>query len=181
MRVTLGTMQMGEEVSEEISFKILNYYIKQGLYKIDTAQMYPIPSSKNNFKLTEKILGKWINSLGLYERNLIKISTKFPNYSKKLGYLRRNNSEIISYKELKDSLIGSLKRLNLENVETFFIHWPSRNINNFGKSFYKSTGRENFLYENLMETFSNFSRLINDGLCKSIGISNESAIALHSA
>ena len=179
MRLSLGTMQIGGELSEIESFKILNHYFSCGYYKFDTAQMYPVPSSKNKFALTEKILGNWLNSLNKNDKDKIQISTKFPNYSKKLHYLRESNDLVISYKELKESLLSSLKRLNLNNVETFFIHWPSREINNFGKSFYQSKGDEKTICSSLEETYSNLFLLASDGLCKSVGISNESTIGLH--
>ena len=179
MRLSLGTMQFGGELSNFESFEILNHYLSSGFLKFDTAQMYPVPSKKDKFNLTEKIIGEWINSLSKKEKTKIQISTKFPNFSKKLNYLRENNDLIISYKELKKSLIGSLERLNLDHIETFFIHWPSRTINNFGKSFYQSNGNEKKVLACLEETYSNLFLLANEGLCKSVGISNESTIGLH--
>ena len=179
MRLSLGTMQIGGELSKDESFEILNHYISTGNFKIDTAQMYPVPSSKENFNLSEKILGKWINSLNKEKRTKIKISTKFPNFSKKLNYLRKKNDSVISHKELKQSLISSLSRLNLDSIETFFIHWPSREINNFGKSFYQSKSNENNFCSCLEETYSNLFLLVKEGLCKNVGISNESSVGLH--
>tara|TARA_B100001248_G_scaffold257460_1_gene240005 strand:+ start:162 stop:1181 length:1020 start_codon:yes stop_codon:yes gene_type:complete len=179
MRLSLGTMQIGGELSEIESVRLLNHYFSRGNYKFDTAQMYPVPASKKKFALTEKILGNWLNSLNKNDKEKIEISTKFPNYSKKLNYLRKNNDLVISHKELKESLLSSLERLNLNNVETFFIHWPSREINNFGKSFYQSKGDEKTICSSLEETYSNLFLLAKEGLCGSVGISNESPIGLH--
>ena len=178
MRLSLGTMQFGGELSKFKSFEILNHYLSSGFFKFDTAQMYPVPSTKYKFNLSEKIIGEWINTLSIRERTKIQISTKFPNFSKKLNYLRESNDLIISYNELKKSLLGSLKRLNLESIETFFIHWPSRSMNNFGKSFYQSNGNEDKILASLEETYSNLFLLANEGLCKSVGISNETAVGL---
>ena len=179
MRISLGTMQMGSELSKKISFELLNFYYLSGLCKFDTAQMYPVPSTEEKFNLTENIIGEWVNTLSIVDKTKIKISTKFPNYSKKLNYLRKINNPFISYEELKDSLVCSLKRLNIDCIETFFIHWPSRDINNFGKSFYQSKNNENEICSSLEETYSNLLKLANEGLCKSVGISNESSIGLH--
>ena len=179
MRLSLGTMQIGGELSKFESFEILDHYFFSGNFKFDTAPMYPVPASKENFNLSEEILGKWINSLCERDKSKVKLSTKFPNYSKKLNYLRKNNDTVISHKELKQSLLNSLKKLNLDQIETFFIHWPSREINNFGKSFYQSKGDENILCSSLEETYSNLFLLANEGFCKNIGISNESPIGLH--
>ena len=179
MRISLGTMQMGGELSKEKSFELLNYYFLSGYYKFDTAQMYPVPSTEAKLYLTENIIGEWVNTLSTEDKTKIQISTKFPNFSKKLNYLRKINNPFISYEELKDSLVCSLKRLNIDCIETFFIHWPYRDINNFGKSFYQSKNNENEICSSLEETYSNLLELAREGLCKSVGISNESAIGLH--
>ena len=141
--------------------------------------MYPVPSTEEKFNLTEKIIGEWVHTLSSTDKSKIQISTKFPNFSKKLNYLRKINNPSISYRELKESLVSSLKRLNIDSVETFFIHWPYREINNFGKSFYQSKNNENEICSSLEETYSNLLELAKEGLCKSIGISNESSIGLH--
>ena len=179
MRFSLGTMQMGEGLSVYESTKLLNYFLDNGFYKIDTAQMYPVPSKKNSFLLTEKIIGRWISSLSAKDKGSLKVSTKFPNYSNKLSYLRKNNSSLITYSELKKSLTQSLKRLNLDSLETFFIHWPARVTNNFGRSYYQANGNMEEIYNQLHVTYENLSKLAKEGLCKSIGISNESALGLH--
>lgn len=179
MRISLGTMQMGSELSKEKSFELLDFYYFSGLCKFDTAQMYPVPSTEDKLYLTENIIGEWVNTLSIVDKTKIKISTKFPNYSKKLNYLRKINNPYISYEELKDSLVCSLKRLNIDCIETFFIHWPYRDINNFGKSFYQSKNNENEICSSLEETYSNLLELADEGLCKSVGISNESSIGLH--
>ena len=57
MRISLGTMQMGGELSKEKSFELLNYYYLSGYYKFDTAQMYPVPSTEEKFNLLKKLLG----------------------------------------------------------------------------------------------------------------------------
>ena len=179
MRLSLGTMQIGGELSKYESFKILDHYFFSGNLKFDTAPMYPVPASKEKFNLSEEIIGEWINSLSKRDKSRIKVSTKFSNYSKKLKYLRKNNHRVISHNELKQSLLSSLEKLNLNQIETFFIHWPSREINNFGKSFYQSKGDENILCSSLEEPYSNLFLLANEGFCKNIGISNESSIGLH--
>ena len=48
MRLSLGTMQIGGELSKYESFKILDHYFFSGNFKFDTAPMYPVPASKNS-------------------------------------------------------------------------------------------------------------------------------------
>ena len=80
----------------------------------------PVPSTEEKFNLTEGIIGEWVHTLSSVDKTKIQISTKFPNFSKKLNYLRKINNPSISYRELKESLVSSLKRLNIDCVETFF-------------------------------------------------------------
>ena len=75
--------------------------------------------------------------------------------------------------------MNSLEKLNLDQIETFFIHWPSREANNFGKSFYTESDTENQICEELEETYSNLLRLKDEGFCRKIGVSNETSVGLH--
>ena len=50
MRLSLGTMQIGGELSKYESFKILDHYFL-GKLKFDTAPMYPVPASKEEIQL----------------------------------------------------------------------------------------------------------------------------------
>ena len=179
MRLSLGTMLFGEQLSKDESFDIIDHFVNKGNYKFDTAQMYPVPCKKEKLYFTEEIIGEWLNSISNSKKSKIKVSTKFPNFSRKLDFLRKTNNHCISYKELKESIVASLKRLNLDSLETFFIHWPSRTINNFGKSFYQSNGEEHQFCSSLEETYTNLLALAEEGLCRNIGVSNESATGLH--
>lgn len=180
MRISLGTMQMGSTIPFQKSQDLLKTYYELGHTKIDTAQMYPVPSTLNKFCLTEEIIGDWLSQLSNSEKDKIMVSTKFPNFSKKLNYLRDSNERVISYDELKNSLNSSLERLNLPAIDIYFIHWPSRLTNNFGKSFYNDSDSENQICEELEETYSNLLKLKDEGLCKKIGVSNETSLGLHS-
>jgi len=179
MRICLGTMQMGLAIPKEQSISILNRYLELGYKKLDTASMYPVPATETMYGCSELILGDWISTLPIDIRNKLKISTKFPNYSPRLKYLRKSQSTVIPYSELSLSITDSLKRMKVEYVDTYFIHWPSRKTNNFGSSFYKNTTEEANIIEDLQETFTNLKKLIISGYCKNIGISNETAIGLH--
>lgn len=179
MKISLGTMQMGSSIPFQKSQDLLTTYFERGHKKIDTAQMYPVPSSSKNFCFTEEIIGDWLNQLSNSDKDKMMISTKFPNFSKKLHYLRESNKRVISYSELKLSLISSLERLNLSTLDIYFIHWPSRSTNNFGKSFYAESGTENQICEELEETYSNLLRLKDEGFCRKIGVSNETSVGLH--
>ena len=59
-KICLGTMTFGEQVSENLSFDLLNFANEKGINFIDTAEMYPVYPKKETHGDTERIIGKWI-------------------------------------------------------------------------------------------------------------------------
>ena len=59
-RVSLGTMLFGTTLNKIDSFSMLDEFYDLGGRVIDTAQMYPVPCSKEKIGLTEKIIGEWL-------------------------------------------------------------------------------------------------------------------------
>jgi len=53
-KICLGTMTFGEQNTEAEAHQQLDYAISQGINFIDTAELYAIPSTKENNGLTEK-------------------------------------------------------------------------------------------------------------------------------
>ena len=88
MRFSLGTMQMGEGLSVYESTLLLNYFLDNGFIKLTLLRCIPF-LQKNSFLLTEKNYRRWISSLSAKDKGSLKVSTKFPNYSNKLSYLRK--------------------------------------------------------------------------------------------
>ena len=64
-RVSLGTMLFGTTLNKIDSFSMLDEFYDLGGRVIDTAQMYPVPCSKEKIGLTEKIIGEWLISNNL--------------------------------------------------------------------------------------------------------------------
>lgn len=101
-----------------------------GYRHIDTAQAY------NN----EASVGKAISDSGLSREELF-ITTKLG--AKNLGY-----------QKAKDELNGSLKKMNLDYIDLYLIHWPSHNP------------------ELNKETWRAFEELYFEGKVKAVGVSN---------
>ena len=141
--------------------------------------MYPVPAAEKTFGLSETIIGEWIRSLSPADQQKISITTKFPNYTPRLPYLRKSSHPYISYDELKDSLTGSLRRLGVEVIDRFIVHWPARTTTNFG-SFHlpDSQDFESPDIESSHQTFFNLHRLVSEGYVRNIGISNETPLGL---
>lgn len=60
--VCLGTMTWGVQNTEAEAHEQLDYAVKRGVNFIDTAEMYPVPSSAPGWKpgVTEDFIGTWL-------------------------------------------------------------------------------------------------------------------------
>ena len=98
-----------------------------GYRLIDTAAAY----------YNEKEIGEAIKTSGI-SREEIFITTKLDNYDH-------------GYKQAKKAFEKSLKKLNMDYVDLYLIHWPVRGRN---------------------ESWKAMEELLNQGKCKAIGVSN---------
>ena len=57
--ICLGTMNMGEQNSQEESFEQMDYSLEKGVNFFDTAEVYSVPPKKETQGKTEEIIGKW--------------------------------------------------------------------------------------------------------------------------
>ncbi len=133
--IGLGTWTMGGESRPDRSqdkraLAALAAALKMGYTHIDTAEMYA-----NGH--TEELVGQAIQGV---ERERLFITTK----------VRPGN---LSYRGVHNSLDGSLRRLGVEMVDLFLIHWPS-----------SSTP--------LAETFRALNETVRDGRVRYLGVSN---------
>src|SRR5438093_5367483 len=58
--ICLGTMTFGYQCDEKTSFAIMSKASEQGVYFIDTADVYPVPPSVETAGRTEEIVGRWL-------------------------------------------------------------------------------------------------------------------------
>ena len=102
----LGTMTFGESVFEHDVTKMIEYFVSKGYTELDTAYVY------NNGQ-SEELIGHALETVG---RDSIKISTKVnPRIT---GRLDGNAAKM--------QLNESLKRLGVDYVDTFYLHFPDR-------------------------------------------------------
>lgn len=130
--VGFGTWKMPENVAAA-SVKTA---IECGYRHIDTAAAYQ----------NEKGVGEGIKKSGI-NRNEIFLVSKLPN-------------DDHGYQKAIDSCENSLKRLGVDYLDSYLIHWPVLIQN------------QDRVEEDLCETWRAFERLYNDGKLRSIGTSN---------
>lgn len=59
--ICLGTMTFGEQVDEPTSHAILDRALERGVNFIDTAEMYAVPTRRETYGATERIIGNWLS------------------------------------------------------------------------------------------------------------------------
>lgn len=130
--IGFGTWKMPEEVAQNA----VKCAIEAGYRHIDTAAAYQ----------NEKYVGLGIKNSGV-SRDEIFLVSKLPN-------------DDHGYEKAIASCENSLKRLGVDYLDSYLIHWPVLVEN------------ENRLEEDLCDTWRAFERLYNDGKLRSIGTSN---------
>ena len=163
--ICLGTMTWGEQNTQREGFEQMDYALDQGVNFWDTAELYAVPPKAETFGHTETIIGNW------YEKNKkrdkVILATKVAGPSRK--YLRNGENSFVG-KNLDKAINDSLKRLKTDYIDLYKLHWPERNVNNFGKLGY--THKENSWNE-FEDVLENLKKYIESGKIRYVGLSNE--------
>ena len=163
--ICLGTMTWGEQNSQEDAFQQMNYALENGVNFWDTAELYSVPPKKNTYGLTEEIIGNWFSKSK--KRNEVVLATKVAGPSR--DYLRNGENSFVG-KNLESALNNSLKRLKTEYIDLYQLHWPERNVNNFGKLGYIHKENE---WSQFADVLNHLQKYIDEGKIRYVGLSNE--------
>jgi aryl-alcohol dehydrogenase-like predicted oxidoreductase len=143
-------MQFGWTAEKETAFEILNHAFDAGINFIDTADIYSHWIEGNPGGVSEEIVGSWLASKP-QSRQQVVLATKVRG---PMG--EGPNAEGLSRKHIISALEGSLKRLGVEAIDLYQLHYPDE-------------------LTPIEETLSALDDLINRGLIHYIGCSNFNA------
>ena len=163
--ICLGTMTWGEQNTQEEGFEQMDYALDQGVNFWDTAELYAVPPKAETFGHTETIIGNWFKKNK--KRDKVILATKVAGPSRK--YLRNGENSFVG-KNLDQAINDSLKRLKTDYIDLYQLHWPERNVNNFGKLGY--THKENSWNE-FEDILDDLKKYIDSGKIRYVGLSNE--------
>ena len=166
-KLCLGTMTFGEQNTETEAHEQLDYAIEQGINFVDAAELYAVPSSRETQGLTEKYIGSWLKK---GNKNKVIIASKVAGSPLVNKHSIRN--EGISKKVIEEAVENSLKRMQIDHIELYQIHWPDRKTNCFGKLNYKYDDDDKWA-DNINEILETLERLIKQGKIGYVGLSNE--------
>lgn len=107
VKVIMGTMTFGSQVTIDESVEMTKLFMAQGHIELDTAYVY-------NSGDSEKFLGEACKRL---KEKRAKIATK----------VNPRVTGALDAESIKDQLLTSLKRLQRSSVETLYLHFPDPN------------------------------------------------------
>ena len=168
-KACLGTMSFGAHVDAETSFAIMDRSLELGVNFFDTAELYSVPPCKETHGLTEKIIGDWFASRGSREKVIL--ATKVVGPSRVgIDYIRGGKTHF-DRPNIESALDDSLRRLQTDYIDLYQLHWPDRNVNQFGQREWAFDADE--VFTPIAETLEVLRDLQKKGKVRFFGISNE--------
>lgn len=175
--VCLGTMTFGQQVQESLAHQILDRAFERNIHFLDTAEMYPVPTTAHTFNDTETILGHWFKK-NPSKRSQITLATKVAGPSRgQTPWLRDGRSDL-TVKDMEYSLHGSLKRLCTDVIDLYQIHWPNRSVPSFG-TMYFDPSKDDLQMLSIHQQLETLGRFVQEGKIRYIGVSNETPFGVH--
>lgn len=166
-RICLGTMTWGRQNSEAEGHEQIDFALSNGVNFLDTAELYPIPASKERYADTEKIIGNWFQKNG--NRDKVVLASKIVGRSEGTKFIRDTG---INGETIRTAITGSLKRLRTDYIDLYQLHWPDRPTNFFGKRGYAYPAHDHW-EDNFHEILETLGQLVQEGKIRHVGISNE--------
>ena len=163
--ICLGTMTWGEQNTQEEAFEQMNYSLENGVNFWDTAELYAVPPKKETYGHTEEIIGNWFEKTK--KRDQVILASKVAGPSR--NYLR-NGENSFTGPNLESALENSLKRLKTDYIDLYQLHWPERNVNNFGRLSYS---HEENNWNQFEDVLGELNKYIDKGKIRYVGLSNE--------
>ena len=165
--ICLGTMNMGEQNTQEQSFEQMDYSFDKGINFFDTAEVYAVPPRKETQGKTEEIIGNWFKKTK--KREKIILATKMVGPGPE--WIRGGGGNY-SEKNISIAVEGSLKRLQTDYIDLYQLHWPERNTNFFGNRDYKHNSKED-KWNDFGSVLKGLKKFVEQGKIRYIGVSNE--------
>ncbi|WP_440655890.1 aldo/keto reductase [Candidatus Pelagibacter sp. HIMB1509] len=163
--ICLGTMTWGEQNTQEEAFEQMDFALGNGVNFWDTAELYAVPPRKETYGDTEEIIGNWFEKTK--KRKEVILATKVAGPAR--DYLR-NGENSFKGPNLESALNNSLKRLKTDYIDLYQLHWPERNVNNFGRLGYVHKENDWNKFEDVLEELDKY---IKAGKIRYVGLSNE--------
>jgi aryl-alcohol dehydrogenase-like predicted oxidoreductase len=173
--ICLGTMTFGEQVNEATAHAILDRALERGVNFLDAAEMYSVPARAETFGATETIIGNWFARRPGARSKLV-VATKVAGPARGMNWIREGSPDLTA-KDIVQACEDSLKRLQLETIDLYQIHWPARNVPAFGRVYFDPA--KDKPVSSIEQHLEALSGLVKAGKVRAIGLSNETPYGVH--
>lgn len=130
--VCLGTMTFGEQNTEAEGHAQLDRALALGIDFLDTAELYSIPPRPETTGRTEEIVGSWMAARG--NRNRVTVATKVCGRSDMTWFRDDGSRTRLIRSHVDEAVFKSLRRLRIDTIDLYQVHWPERMVPGFGSN-----------------------------------------------
>ena len=166
-KICLGTMTWGNQNNEADGFAQMDYAVEKGVNFFDTAELYPVPATKETQGRTSKIIGNWLKIK--QNRDKIVLASKIAGPGDYTAHIRTTGFKGDAIRQAIDL---ELKRLQTDYIDLYQLHWPERQTNTFGVRDYKPSAKDPWI-DNFNEVLHELNALVKAGKIRAYGLSNE--------
>lgn len=178
LRVTpicLGTMTFGEQANEATAHAILERSFERGVNFVDTAEMYAVPPRAETFNATEIIIGHWLAKNPAARQKLV-IASKVAGPARGMPWIRGGSIDLTAT-DIIAACEGSLKRLQIDQIDLYQIHWPVRHVPAFGVLYFDPA--KDGPGTSIQVQLEALHTLVQAGKVRAVGLSNETPYGVH--
>ena len=166
-KICLGTMTWGNQNTEAEGFSQMDYALERGVNFFDTAELYPVPATKETQGQTSKIIGNWLKKSN--NRDKVILASKIAGPGDYTAHIRTTGFGGTS---IQEAIELELQRLQTDYIDLYQLHWPERHTNTFGVRDFKPSPNDPWL-DNFNEVLHELNNLVKAGKIRAYGLSNE--------
>lgn len=175
--ISLGTMTYGEQNSEAEGHAFMDRALAAGVNFFDAAELYPISPSAETQGRTEEIIGTWMKARGC--RDKVILASKVVSRSPAMPWFRGPDHKL-DRANIAAAVEASLRRLQTDVIDLYYLHWPERRTNYFGQLGYRHDPQDDGGVP-LEESLAALQEQVQAGKIRHIALSNETSWGLHRA
>lgn len=178
----LGSMTWGVQNDASDAFAQIDAARDRGVNFIDTAELYPVPLTAAAWRAgaTEEIIGQYLAKRPGARADLV-LATKVAGYMEASPVAAARTTPPaapppdcrLDTASVTAACDASLRRLGVDHVDLFQIHWPDRYLPLFGQTAYRREKRRPDAVP-IEETAAALRDLADAGKIRAFGLSNES-------
>lgn len=172
-RICLGTMTYGQQNTEAEGHRQMDAALERGVNFLDTAELYPIPPMAETQGRTEAYIGTWMRARG--NRDKVIVATKVIGRSMMTWFRDDGSPGRVTRAQVNEAVEKSLRRLQTDYIDLYQLHWPEREVPQWGSNPtrfkpFRPAADETSIEEQL----DIFRELVTAGKVRHVGLSNES-------